>query len=107
MVLCLDDEAATSELTEEQIKEGERLFKREQAIQKALRVLLKKNPDGVAVPEVKTKLVELGVKNFKCSMLNDDDDKPFESWEDLLRSMPDFVLTFVDGDPCRIEKGSS
>lgn len=88
-----EEEEEEETMTEEEKKEAARMYKREQAIQKALRVLLKKNPDGVEVPDVATKLAELGVKNFKPQMLG------YEQMETLLKEMPEFVLAYVEGDP--------
>ena len=91
-----DDSDDGKAMTEEEKKEGERLYKREQALHRALRVMLTKNPEGVDVPDVLSVLESLGVKNFKPQMLK------YETMRDLLENVPEFVLTFVDGEPPRV-----
>lgn len=81
-----------SVMTDEEKKAGEKLYKMEQAIQKAVRVLMKKNPDGVAVEDVLTKLGELGVKNFKPQLLK------FETMDLLLQDMPEYVCEYQEAD---------
>lgn len=66
--------------------------------------MLKKNPDGVDVPDVISTLEGLGVKNFKPQLLG------HETMEALLEDMPEYVLEFVKGDgdtPSRVMPAGS
>lgn len=91
-----EEDDATANMTEEEKKEAERLYKREQALYKALRVLLKKKPEGVLVSTVLEELGALGVKNFKPQLLN------FDSMEALFEDIPEYVLDYQAGPPAKI-----
>lgn len=90
-----NDKKDDSLMTEEEKKEAERLYKREQAIQKALRVLLKSKPDGVLVSAVLDELTAIGCKNFKPQMLN------YQTMDEMLEDMPEYVLEYHKGPPSK------
>lgn len=64
-----DDEDDEPEMTEEEKKAAEKLFKCQRAMQRALSVMIKKNPDGVDVDNVMTVLEGYGVKNFNTKLV--------------------------------------